>query len=125
MKATALEFRLRVWIFALLFTLGFAVPWDYALHLDGKGPNAHLWGWSAAMLAKSGAMSIGAAFNLLLGIGIVLAFLAALLRTWGTAYLGTTVVHDTHMHSGGVQQAGPYRYLRNPLYLGTWLMTLA
>jgi protein-S-isoprenylcysteine O-methyltransferase Ste14 len=125
MNATALEFRLRIWILAILFTLGFSAPWDYALHLDGRGPNAHLWGWSAAMLAKSRVLNISAAFNVLLGIGIVLSVFAAVLRTWATAYLGSEVVQDATMHSAGVQQGGPFRYVRNPLYLGTWLMTLA
>jgi len=119
------EFRFRVWILAVLFVLGFAVPWDYALHLDGRGPNAHLWGWSAAMLAKSGVTNIGTAFNVLLGAGIVLALAAAVLRTWAAAYLGAEVVQDAAMHSGGVVHAGPFRYMRNPLYVGTWLMTLA
>jgi protein-S-isoprenylcysteine O-methyltransferase Ste14 len=125
MNATAWEFRLRIWILALLYTLGFAVPWDYALHLDGRGPNAHLWGWSAALLAKSGVVSIGTAFNVLLAIGVVLAAVSAVLRTWATAYLGSEIVQDARMHSTGVMQAGPFRYMRNPLYVGTWLMTLA
>jgi protein-S-isoprenylcysteine O-methyltransferase Ste14 len=130
MRATEWEFRLRVWIFSLLYTLGFTVPWDYALHLDGRGPNSHLWGWLAAMLAKSGAMDIGRAFDVLLAVGIVFALGAAVLRTWATAYLGSEVVQDSAMHSGGatepgLMQAGPFRYLRNPLYVGTWLMTLA
>lgn len=125
MKATALEFRLRFWIFAILYTLGFGAPWDYALHLDGRGPNAHLWGWSAAMLAKTGVLSISAAFNVLLAIGIVLAVAAAVLRTWATAYLGSEVMQDERMHSAGVTQAGPFRYVRNPLYLGNLPMTLA
>jgi protein-S-isoprenylcysteine O-methyltransferase Ste14 len=125
MKATAWEFRLRIWILAVLFLLGFAVPWNYALHLDGRGPNAHLWGWSAAMLAKSGVTNIGTAFNVLLAVGVVLAFAAAVLRTWAAAYLGSEVVQEAAMHSGAVVQAGPFRHMRNPLYVGTWLMTLA
>ena len=125
MKTSAWVFRLRFWVFAVLFALGFAAPWDSVLHLDGRGPNAHLWGWSAAMLAKSGAMQIGAAFDLLLGIGIALALAAAVLRTWSAASLGPSVVHGSDMQSGAVVQSGPYRYLRNPLYLSTWLMTLA
>ena len=125
MRATDFEFRFRIWILAALYVLAFSVPWDSALHLDGRGPNAHLWGWSAAMLAKAGALQIGAAFNALLGIGIALALAAAVLRTWGSAYLGLAVVQGLEMQSRTVVQAGPYRYLRNPLYLGTWLMTLA
>jgi hypothetical protein len=58
-------------------------------------------------------------------VGVLLAFAAAVLRTWATAYLGAGVVQDSAMHSVGVVQAGPFRYMRNPLYVGTWLMTLA
>jgi len=43
---------------------------------------------------------------------------------WGTAYLGFGVVHDGAMQAGQVVASGPYRYLRNPLYLGTLLLAL-
>jgi protein-S-isoprenylcysteine O-methyltransferase Ste14 len=125
MKATALEFRFRFAIHCVIFVLGFSAPWDYWLHLDGTGPNAHLWGSLAALLAKAGVMSIGTAFDLVLCAGIVCAVVGAWLRTWGAAYLGTGVVQDKRMHGAGVVADGPYRHVRNPLYLGTFVHTLA
>ena len=44
-------------------------------------------------------------------------FIAAFLRTWATAYLRTEVVHDASQHSEALVADGPYRYVRNPLYL--------
>jgi protein-S-isoprenylcysteine O-methyltransferase Ste14 len=125
MKASALEFRLRFWIFLAIYVLGFTVPWDFALHLDGNGPNAHVWGLLAALLAKTGAVSVSAAFNILLVFGILCAFAGAWFRTWGAAYLGYGTVHDRAMVGDGVVAAGPYRYVRNPLYIGTWENTFA
>lgn len=40
------------------------------------------------------------------------------MRTWGAAYLRTAVVHDTAQHSEALVADGPFRYTRNPLYLG-------
>ena len=59
--------------------------------------------------------------------GSLLVFLAAGLRTWGAAYLRTEVVHDTAQHSEALVADGPFRYTRNPLYLGTfpWRLELA
>ncbi len=125
MKATALEFRLRFWIALAIYVLGYATPWDAALHLDGSGPNAHVWGLLAVLLSKSGAMSIAAAFNGVLGVGILCAGAGAWLRTWGVAYLGADTMRDVRMRGDSVVADGPYRHLRNPLYLGTWLSTLA
>ena len=125
MKATALEFRLRFWILLLLVVLGFLAPWDYWLHLDGNGPNTHLWGSLAAQLSKAGVAGIGTAFDLLLGVGVLLAICGAWLRTWGAAYLGSGIVQDGRILADGVVVDGPYRYVRNPLYLGTWLHILA
>ena len=79
----------------------------------------------AALLAKGGAISIGAAFNLVLAVAIVCAFAGAWLRTWSTACLGTGVVHDTGMRGESVVANGPFRHVRNPLTLGMWLNLLA
>ena len=49
----------------------------------------------------------------------------ALLRVWGTAYLGTGTVNSLDMKAGSVVADGPYRYVRNPLYLGLWFMVAA
>jgi protein-S-isoprenylcysteine O-methyltransferase Ste14 len=127
MKATAVEYRFRFLIHAVIYTLGFWAPWNYAVHLDPSGPNAHTWGVLAALLSKYGVMGmgIGTAFEALLVVGTLCAAAAAWLRTWGAAYLSSSVVKDGGMHGDGVVADGPYRYVRNPLYIGTFLHTLA
>jgi protein-S-isoprenylcysteine O-methyltransferase Ste14 len=125
MRASAIEFRLRIAIHLAIYLLGFWAPWDYWLHLDGTGPNAHLWGTLSALLAKSGAVDIGSAFDLILAAGILCAALGAGLRTWGGTYLGAAVVQDGAILAERVVSDGPYRYVRNPLYLGTMMHTLA
>ena len=105
--------------------VGFTAPWDAWLHLDGAGPNAHVWGQLAVLLSHGGAMSIVTAFNVVLVAGIVCALLGAWLRTWGSATLSVGVMQDRQMRGDSVVAEGPYRYLRNPLYVGAWLNALA
>jgi protein-S-isoprenylcysteine O-methyltransferase Ste14 len=125
MKASALEFRFRFWIFVLVYTLGFVAPWDLVWHLDGSGPNTHVWARLAMLLYKDGGVPIGTAFDVVLIAGIVCAGVGAWMRTWGSAYLTVDVMSDAKMRGDSVVADGPYRYLRNPLYLGTWIHTLA
>lgn len=121
MKATALEFRLRYLIHVVLFVLGFTAPWDRWLHLD----TIRTWQWIAARFTRLGHLSFSTATVAVLVVGIVLALLAALLRTWGSAYLGPSVVTDRAMQAERVVASGPYRRLRNPLYVGIFVHALA
>jgi protein-S-isoprenylcysteine O-methyltransferase Ste14 len=121
MKASALEFRLRFFILAVIYLLGFTAPWNYWLHLD----SIRTWQLLAAWPARSGWISFSTATILVLLLGIVCALKGAFLRTWGTAYLSPSVVQDSALHGEGVIAAGPYRYVRNPLYLGNFIHTFA
>ena len=61
--------------------------------------------------------------RIVFGFGALLVGLAATIRTWAAAYLRSDVVHDTALHTETLVADGPYRYVRNPLYLGTFLMS--
>ena len=130
-KASALEYRFRFLMHGFIYTLGLTAPWNYTLHLDPTGPNAHLWGILAVQLSRLGIGNIATAFDVLLAIGIAAAIAGAWLRTWGSSYLGANVVQSGTMHTAealpvtGMLQDGPFRHTRNPLYLGTFLHTLA
>jgi protein-S-isoprenylcysteine O-methyltransferase Ste14 len=121
MKATALEFRFRYLTHAIIYVLGFTTPWNSFLHLD----SIRTWQFLAAWPARSGRVGFSTTTILVLLVGIAFALVAAILRTWASAYLGASIVHAGQMHGDRVVAAGPYRRLRNPLYLGTFLHTFA
>jgi protein-S-isoprenylcysteine O-methyltransferase Ste14 len=121
LKASAFEFRFRFLLHAIIYVVGFTAPWNYWLHLD----TIRTWQYLAALPSRAGWLSFSAATNAVLILGILCALAAALLRTWAFAYLGVSIVKDASMHTDRVVAAGPYRRLRNPLYLGTFIHTLA
>jgi protein-S-isoprenylcysteine O-methyltransferase Ste14 len=123
-KISAVIFRLRFWIIAAIFFLAFTAPWNrqWPLEMDRSGST---WLLVSAWLARNGGLSFTGATVAVLIFGIVCALIGALLRTWGSAYLGSTTVHSGSMHGNAVVAAGPFRYMRNPLYLGTWFHTAA
>src|SRR5712692_873879 len=102
MRATTFEFRQRFWIIAGVFAAGFACYW-----IDHVN--------AAQALA-------GGHVRLVFGLGAGVAALAALIRTWAAAYLRTEVVKDSALHTDRLVADGPYRHVRNPLYLGTALL---
>jgi protein-S-isoprenylcysteine O-methyltransferase Ste14 len=125
LRASAIEFRLRYLTHVLIFGLGFWAPWDRLLpHGNSLVINASAWPALAALPWKAGWLSFPIATEVVLVIGIIAAGLGAFLRTWGSAYLGSSIVKDGAMHAGIVAD-GPYRRVRNPLYLGTFLHALA
>jgi protein-S-isoprenylcysteine O-methyltransferase Ste14 len=129
MKASALEFRLRYPVHFVIYVLGFTAPWNYLFNQGAA--SAEFWSGKAIWLPaaldieRAGWLSLTGASNLLLALGICFALAGAGLRTWGTAYLGAGVVKHTGMQGDAVVADGPYRHLRNPLYLGIFLHTFA
>lgn len=124
MKATKLEFRFRVVIISALYFLGFFAPWE-RLGVNANPNPPRLWSWLAIEAARAGFVPVGTAYLAVTIAAVLLAAVGALLRVWGTAYLGRFVMRNTAMQAGAVMASGPYRHLRNPLYLGLLLNSIA
>lgn len=123
MKATQFEFRNRFLIITLLYVLGFLAPWE-RFTLPASAVSS-AWLALVARLARSGWFSLTSATMAVTIAAVVLSLLGAVLRVWGTAYLGGGVVFGGAMRAGSVVAAGPYRFLRNPLYTGLVCTSLA
>jgi hypothetical protein len=117
MRATDFEFRYRFWFIALIFWASFA-----AYYLDSRNAGSTL-----ARLISGGDLKTEPGQLALHGVfwlAALLAGLAALVRTWASAYLASERVHDPNLRTEGVVADGPYRHVRNPLYLGNLLLAL-
>ncbi len=112
MRATNFEFRYRFFVLAVVFFLGFGVRFDRFQMI------------AAESLANVSGRPTQLRTQCFIGLGALIIGLAAAIRTWATAYLNGEVVHDMALHSDRVVADGPYRYVRNPLYLGTILLTV-
>jgi protein-S-isoprenylcysteine O-methyltransferase Ste14 len=111
MPATRFEFEQRFWIIGVIFGLGF---WLYSV--DSTNVAVGILRLIAPSTDPDGDIG-NDMIRVIFGVGAALVFAAAFLRTWATAYLRTEVVHDATQHSEMLVADGPYRYVRNPLYL--------
>ncbi len=116
MRGSDFVFRYRFWLFAATFFGGFAL--SGIDHVNATVAVLHTIAPSLDVDTPRGMIALRAAF----AVGAVSVTLAALLRTWATAYLHATVVHDDRLHTEALVASGPYRYVRNPLYLGGLLL---
>lgn len=120
MHATEFEFRHRFWFIILTYFVGFMCyrfdrmnVVDALAHRIFRGNDPGL-GSPAARHAIQGLFILSA----------LLVAAAAGIRTWAGAYLRAEVVFDTKVHSDRLVADGPYRHLRNPLYLGNMLVAV-
>jgi protein-S-isoprenylcysteine O-methyltransferase Ste14 len=114
--ASAWEFRHRFWIFGAWFWLSF-----FAYNVDHKNLGQSIAEFLSGLAHREA--TIGDLRTMYL-VGVLLAVLAAALRTWATAYIRPEVMVDGALHTDTVIAEGPYRFARNPLYLGTNLLAL-
>ena len=111
MRASRFEFEKRFWIISAIYLVGFLLA-----VFDDTSFIVALRHWIASSITR-GSWDAAAFARIVIATGALFVFLSAALRTWGTAYLRTEVVHDTAQHSEALVADGPFRYTRNPLYL--------
>lgn len=122
MRASSIEFRLRMWILVAIAFIGVWAPW---IRPWDFGQRISTLEWLALQISRTGWLSFTVATPVVIVFGALLAAIGMILRVWGAAYLGYETVHDADMQAGRVMAAGPFRYVRNPLYIGGWFMFAA
>lgn len=115
MRATNWEFTNRALVFGLIFALAFPL---YAV--DSRNSTAALAGWLGSSLGRD-PNRIG---RFLLGCAAFLLVVAAFMRTWASSYLHANVVYASDVKTESLVADGPYRHVRNPLYLANVLMAV-
>ena len=109
MKASSWEFENRALIFGLVFAVAFPL---YSL----DPLNSTSW------LAPKLGMDEGLLTRLLFALASLVMIVAASMRTWASSYLHANIVYSSELKSASLVADGPYRRVRNPLYLANILM---
>lgn len=108
-----LWYRARGTIFAFIFLIGFIVPASI-----GAALRAHYVPAFAALGGHWGRTGVNAA----MAVALALMIACYALRVWGSSYLNAQTVWDLDARTDALVTDGPFRYTRNPLYLGNVLM---
>src|ERR1700722_5703975 len=114
MKFTSFVFRYRAALISCTYSLGFS-----AYAIDHVNASQAIVRWILGPNSPNGLL----ATHLLLGVGALLVAFGAFVRTWGAAYLKSSVVHDAKSHSSTLVADGPYRHVRHPLYFASIICT--
>ncbi len=111
MNPSPLWYRMRGTMILLIVFLSFQLAYGLSTYFhQPTQPTA--WQLAAHSYAR---------FRAILAIGAFFAIVAFLMRIWGAAYLRAAIVWARDASATQLIVAGPFRYVRNPLYLGNLL----
>lgn len=88
---------------------------------DPQNATQALAGWIGHRLQ----MNPDSLTRLLFALAALVMVVAALIRTWASAYLQAGVVYASAVKADFLVADGPYRHVRNPLYFANVLMAMA
>jgi len=108
-KKAPFEFHHRFWIIVGIFFVAF-----FCYRVDHVPIALFL---AEKLAHRDPHLSVIAWMRIVFLVSAALVFLGAAIRAWGTSYLRTAVMHDKRVHSERLLADGPFRYVRNPLYL--------
>jgi protein-S-isoprenylcysteine O-methyltransferase Ste14 len=117
MRATDFEFKIRFWIIGAIFGIAFSL-------YNFDPVNISEWLGSLIAGAPTDSPATIRVMRIIFALAALLPIAGAAVRTWAGAYLHSSVIHDTTYHFDALVADGPYRHLRNPLYLGVILSAL-
>jgi protein-S-isoprenylcysteine O-methyltransferase Ste14 len=117
-QATEFEFRTRFWFIFGIFWLGFLL-----YYIDHVNASVAL----SRLILRHPDENSPRFLRYVIGffaLGTLGVALGALIRSWAESYLHSSIVHDAALHGEQLVADGPYRYVRNPLYLGNLLLAI-
>jgi protein-S-isoprenylcysteine O-methyltransferase Ste14 len=115
MRATNWEFKNRALVFGLIFGCSFVL-----YSFDSQNSVAAL----ANRMEAGFRIDANVLARLLFAFATVLLVVAALVRTWASAYLQADVVYAAEVKTAALVADGPYRHMRNPLYFANIFLAL-
>jgi len=100
-------YRYRVYTIASTYFFGFFFGYTIAGFMGNLTPGFATLGYALHLGSRGG-----------LGLALLLTILGAAARLWGSSYLTAAVVYNPDARASTLHVDGPYRFTRNPLYLG-------
>jgi len=118
-QASEFEFRSRFWIIAGIFTVGFLLYNVDHVNLSVALSRVILGGHPDENSAAFGRWITG-----LFTLSTCVVTMGACIRSWAESYLHSSIVHDAALYAEHLVADGPYRRVRNPLYLGNLFLAV-
>lgn len=109
-------YRGRTWVYAALYFGGF---------FFGAAISAATYGRYVPAVVELGSRLGPQGQVALLAFAAFCAAICYVLRVWGSSYLRAGIVWNADARSDNLLIAEPFRYVRNPLYLGNTFLAIA